>query len=573
MNAWIWRGLIVILSLGLVGTSQPLKAAPLDACQAAVSADWATATNWSCGHAPTSVDAVMVPAGVTLAVNADSDVGDLTLAAGGTRISFNNGAMLNIHGTLATTATATSSLITGNGRVRMVGGSRQLFAPNWSAGTSGLRLEIALDSGAVGVSAQGVKGGEILISSGAFSTTNAVRPDNGASNTGSLHIAAGTALMTAGEIERTGASGEQAASIVVSGTLETSGSRLSANNITIGAGGLLRVKRAAGLTIAGAISYREGSTLEYAGSVAQTTGGELTTTAAALRVANASGVTLNKSTTVNGELALSSGALTTGAYTLTLGELATCTGGYEVIGTVQRLGPALATTACFGHPHTSLTFTSGAPPVSAAIQLSRGTPPFAGAVARQYTVSAPGFTGAATIRLHYLDSELNGATEANLHLWRFDGSRWRLMGRSAIDADNNYIELAGVTAFSDWAIAEKGEPTAVTVVDFQAERHVDGVHLRWETADETLNAGFHVLRSESHEVHGARITTEMIPSQTAGSVGGALYHYIDATPMMATKRFYWLEDVELTGATARHGPVVVQQTLVWLPLVATTASE
>ncbi|HQY92380.1 hypothetical protein [Caldilinea sp.] len=573
MNAWVWRGLVVILSLGLVGTSQPLKAAPLDVCQAMASADWATATNWSCGHAPTSIDAAMLPAGVTLAVNTDSEVGDLTLATGGTRISFNNGALLNIHGTLATTATATSSLITGNGRVRMVGGARQLFAPSWSAGTPGLRLEVALDSGAVGISAQGVKGGEILISSGAFSTTNDVRPDNGASNTGNLLIAAGAALITAGEIERTGAAGEQAASIIVSGTLETSGARLSANNITIATGGLLRVKRAAGLTIAGAINYSAGSTLEYAGNAAQTTGGELTTTAAALRVANAAGVTLNKSTTVNGELALISGALTTGAYTLTLGDLATCTGGYEVIGNVQRLGPTLATTACFGHPHTSLTFTSGAPPSSAAIKLSSGTPPFAGAVARQYTVSAPGFTGAATLRLHYLDSELNGATEANLHLWRFDGSRWRLMGRSAIDAANNYVELADVTAFSDWAIAEKGEPTAVTVVDFHAETHVDGIHLLWETADETLNAGFHVLRSESHAVHGARITTELIPSQTAGSVGGAVYHYIDATPSTAAKRFYWLEDVELTGATARHGPVVVQQTLVWLPLVTAAASE
>ena len=80
MNAWVWRGLVVILSLGLVGTSQPLKAAPLDVCQAMASADWATATNWSCGHAPTSIDAAMLPAGVTLAVNTDSEVGDLTLA-------------------------------------------------------------------------------------------------------------------------------------------------------------------------------------------------------------------------------------------------------------------------------------------------------------------------------------------------------------------------------------------------------------------------------------------------------------------------------------------------------------
>ena len=43
---------------------------------------------------------------------------------------------------------------------------------------------------------------------------------------------------------------------------------------------------------------------------------------------------------------------------------------------------------------------------------------------RTYTItpSAAGFTG--TLRLHYLDSELNGNTEgAGLNLWRFSGVR------------------------------------------------------------------------------------------------------------------------------------------------------
>lgn len=537
MNTRLWRGLILFGILLLLSAGR-LDAAPLDACQPTVTENWATASNWSCGHTPTSADSVTIPLGVTLSLNADGDVGDLTLATPGTRLSLDAGVALNVYGTLVTTGTTTSATISGAGRVRMVGGSRTLFAPNWGAGSSGLRLEIALDDGAVGVSAQAIKGGEILISSGSYSTTADVRPDNGAANTGRLDVAAGATLITAGNIERTSTNGTQAASILISGTLESSGAYISANTISITNGGLLRVKRSAGLNIAGAINYAAGSTLEYAGNVAQTTGGELTTTVANLTIANVAGVTLNKNTTVNGQLALSSGDLATSAYTLTLGSASACSGGYEVTGVIERLSPALATTYCFGHPNTSLTFTSGATPTAVAVALSRGAPPFAGAVTRQYSISAPGFSGAATLRLHYRDSELNGATEANLHLWRFDGSRWRLMGRSAIDTTNNYVELAGVTTFSDWAIAENGEPTAVTVVDFSARLQPDGVHLTWETADETLNAGFHILRSESAYAHGVRITSTLLPSQTAGGVGGARYTFVDTTPSVAAVRYY-----------------------------------
>ena len=567
MHRWIWQGLAVLFVLTLTSANRPLVAAPLDLCQPAATENWATVGNWSCGHTPTRTDAVTIPLGVTLTVNADSEVGDLTLATPGTRLALADATSLSVYGTLVTTGTTTSATITGNGWVRLVGGARPLFAPNWGAGSTGLRLAIALDSSAVGASAQAIKGGEILISSGAFNTSADIRPDNGADNSGRLDIATGATLITAGNIERTGTAGAQAAAVTISGTLESSGARISANTITVTSGGLLRVKRTTGLVIAGALTYAAGSTLEYTGSGAQATGGELTTSVAALTVANAAGVTLDKSTTVNGALALSGGPLATGNYTLTLGNDAPCTGDYEVTGAVQRLNPALATGYCFGHPNTALTFSGGTPPSSAAITVKGGTPPFAGAVARQYTISAPGFAGAASLRLHYLDGELNGATEANLHLWRLDGSRWRLMGRSAIDTAQNYVELTGVTTFSDWAIAEDGEPTAVTVVDFGGEVQPDGVHLRWETADETLHAGFHVLRSASPYTHGVRITRELIPSQTAGGIGGGVYTFVDAEPSAAATRFYWLEDVELTGATARHGPLVVTQTLVWLPVV------
>ena len=71
------------------------------------------------------------------------------------------------------------------------------------------------------------------------------------------------------------------------------------------------------------------------------------------------------------------------------------------------------------------------------------------------------------MRLHYLDSELNGNTESGLVLWRYNGATWQNAGQSAMDTTNNWVEQSGVTAFSPWALAS-GAPTAVTLGSLSA---------------------------------------------------------------------------------------------------------
>ena len=71
------------------------------------------------------------------------------------------------------------------------------------------------------------------------------------------------------------------------------------------------------------------------------------------------------------------------------------------------------------------------------------------------------------MRLHYLDSELNGNTESGLVLWRYDGATWQNAGQSAMDTTNNWVEQSDVTAFSPWALASS-TPTAVTLGSLSA---------------------------------------------------------------------------------------------------------
>lgn len=68
----------------------------------------------------------------------------------------------------------------------------------------------------------------------------------------------------------------------------------------------------------------------------------------------------------------------------------------------------------------------------------------------------------ATLRLHYLDSELNGNTESQLQLWRNNGTNWTMQGVTNRNTVDNWVEYAGVTQFSPWAISQLA-PTAAGV--------------------------------------------------------------------------------------------------------------
>ncbi len=96
--------------------------------------------------------------------------------------------------------------------------------------------------------------------------------------------------------------------------------------------------------------------------------------------------------------------------------------------------------------------------------------------------------------------------------------------------------------------------TRVELVSFEASPSNGAVALRWETATELDNLGFHLYRATSEEGPYARITTKLVPG-LGSSPEGARYSYVDSGLENGTTYFYKLEDVETTGATELHGPV------------------
>ncbi|HRD81397.1 MAG TPA: T9SS type A sorting domain-containing protein [Saprospiraceae bacterium] len=117
-------------------------------------------------------------------------------------------------------------------------------------------------------------------------------------------------------------------------------------------------------------------------------------------------------------------------------------------------------------------------------------------IARQYIISPANNQGLnATLRFHYLDSELNGIPENELELWRNDGTGWENMGASNRNTAGNYVELTGINAFSAWTATNAANPLPIELTDFSGYMDGPKVRLEWRTASETQNAYFLVQHS------------------------------------------------------------------------------
>ena len=67
--------------------------------------------------------------------------------------------------------------------------------------------------------------------------------------------------------------------------------------------------------------------------------------------------------------------------------------------------------------------------------------------------------------------------------------------------------------------------------------------------------GFNLYRAESPGGPYARLNETLIPSQSPGSVSGAVYTWVDEDVQPGVAYYYKLEDIEVGGARTFHGPV------------------
>ncbi len=216
---------------------------------------------------------------------------------------------------------------------------------------------------------------------------------------------------------------------------------------------------------------------------------------------------------------------------------------------VTSLGsPALAGLSLRGYPNTE-------PPNASSIPgYGLGTAILDRYFSLEPNGGADGYT--LTLCLNYDDGEVTaaGATESVLQLCRWTGSAWACKPRAAgSDTGANLVCADDVNAFSNWAIAS-GDPLAVTLASFDAQGQADRVVVTWETVSEINNAGFNLYRGLQADGSDRALLT-YVASQAPGSTQGAFYSYEDVAVEVGQTYWYWLEDIDLSGATTLHGPV------------------
>jgi hypothetical protein len=176
---------------------------------------------------------------------------------------------------------------------------------------------------------------------------------------------------------------------------------------------------------------------------------------------------------------------------------------------------------------------------------------------RCFTIT-PTTNGAAQVRLWALTSELNGIAPGNLSVFRNIGSSsWveQVTNRATGNDGGSFSYAEGDTSgFSSFLLGDQTFPLAVTLASFQVEAQAGQVLVAWETVSEVDNAGFNLYRGLQADGSDRSLLT-YVPSQAPGSTQGAAYSYEDAAVEAGQTYWYWLEDVDLSGATTLHGPV------------------
>jgi hypothetical protein len=82
------------------------------------------------------------------------------------------------------------------------------------------------------------------------------------------------------------------------------------------------------------------------------------------------------------------------------------------------------------------------------------------------------------------------------------------------------------------------------------------VVVEWTTVSEINTAGFNLYRSESPEGPYTKINAQLIPT-SSDPIIGSKYVYKDTATVSGRTYYYQLEDVEFSGASVRHGPIVI----------------
>ena len=166
------------------------------------------------------------------------------------------------------------------------------------------------------------------------------------------------------------------------------------------------------------------------------------------------------------------------------------------------------------------------------------------------------------VSMRYLHIDVTGGTTGNPHgeFAHIKEVRFYVEAGESGEPETETFFLRQVSAGASDLYGNPGTaryelPTAVSLAAFTAEPGAGQIALAWQTASEIDMLGFNLYRAGSPTGLYARLNETLIPSQAPGSLFGSSYYWPDRNVEPGSSYYYWLECVEVNGATTQFGPL------------------
>lgn len=106
----------------------------------------------------------------------------------------------------------------------------------------------------------------------------------------------------------------------------------------------------------------------------------------------------------------------------------------------------------------------------------------------------------ATLRLNYLDEELNGLDENTLALFEKQGTeKWMNLGLDSRNTGTNYVEKNGVSSLGRFTLSSSNNALPVKFIAFTMQCNGNAVVITWKTAQE-MNSHYYLVEKSSDGV-------------------------------------------------------------------------
>jgi len=177
-------------------------------------------------------------------------------------------------------------------------------------------------------------------------------------------------------------------------------------------------------------------------------------------------------------------------------------------------------------------------------------------VSRYYSIIPIG-SGICDLTFFYKDSELNGQTEENLKVWKYNNGNWTKYIPSNIDTDSNLIKIEGISDFSDWILSSAEDDISLPVVIslFKAKSEKNKIKLTWTTESEINNIGFNVYKTEDgYDSLYYQLNSKIIKG-AGNSSEKREYKFIDNKVEYGKNYWYKLESIDYNGNSEFSEPI------------------